>query len=141
MLCVFNAKSRKSALAAVSKEIEEIEYVDDKTDQDVKARKYWLDRGMTPKHIELGLIADKLLEHNKFLMPYAYTGCGLDLQHLDSRIMDIVVGYFTDRDEFVLPIHDSIVCRAAIKEDVARIMIEAYEQVMGNADNAIVEEK
>lgn len=141
MLCAFNAKNRREAISAVSSEINNIEYATEDNNVDIPARQYWYENKLAPKHIEIGYIADKLFEHNRFLMSYAYTGCGLELQNLDSRIMDIIVSYFVDKGEFVLPIHDSIVCRKSLQEEAIKIMLEAYTQVMGDGDNCIVEVK
>lgn len=140
VLCMFNAGSKQAAIAAVNKELNS-EYVLDANGQDIPIRQYWYDQGLAPKHLELKYIADLLLQHNPFMKEHAFTGCGLELQNLDSRMMDIVVDYFTNKGEFCLPVHDSVVVVESLKDDAIKVMYEAYEQIMGNADNCIVEVK
>ena len=109
--------------------------------EDTKITDWWLSKNMTPKHLELKYISDMLLQHNPFMKEHAFTGCGLELQNLDSRMMDIVVEYFTFKEEFCLPVHDSVVVRESLKDEAIQVMYEAYQQVMGNSDNCIVEVK
>jgi hypothetical protein len=140
VLCMFNAKNQYAAIKAVNKELNN-EYVVDDNGEDVKITDYWLSKQMTPKHLELKYISDMLLQHNPFMKEHAFTGCGLELQNLDSRMMDIVVEYFTFKEEFCLPVHDSVVVRESLKDEAIQVMYEAYQQVMGNSDNCIVEVK
>lgn len=140
VLCIFNASSKQSAIAAVNKEISSMLVVDDNGNE-VSARDHWFSEGLTPKHLELKYIADLLLEHNPFMKAHAFTGCGMDLQNLDSRMMDIVVDYFTQKGVFCLPVHDSVVVVESLKDEAIQVMYEAYHQVMGNNDNCIVEVK
>ena len=140
VLCMFNAGSKQSAISAVNKEINETSYVDE-NGNDIPIREYWFKEGLAPKYLELKYIADLLLDHNPYMKGHAFTGCGMDLQNLDSRMMDIVVDYFTNNGEFCLPVHDSIVVRESLKDQAIDVMYEAYLQVMGNNDNCIVEVK
>lgn len=140
VLCIFNASSKQSAIAAVNKELNSTIVVDDNGNE-ILIRDYWFNKGLAPKHLELKYIADLLLEHNPFMKEHAFTGCGMELQNLDSRMMDIVVDYFTQKCEFCLPVHDSVVVRELLKDEAIQVMYEAYQQVMGNNDNCIVEVK
>lgn len=140
ILCMFNANSRSSAISAVNKELNDTVHVDENGNE-VPIRKYWIDNGLAPKHLELKYIGELLLEHNPYVKEAAYSGCGLDLQNLDSRIMDIVLAYFHEKGEFCLPVHDSVVVRKSLQNDAERVMREAFEQVMGNADNCVIEIK
>lgn len=140
VLCMFNADTKAKAIAAVNKELNG-DFIVDENGNDVSIRQYWYDNGLTPKHLELKYIADLLLQHNPFMKEHAFTGCGLELQNLDSRMMDIVVDYFTNKNEFCLPVHDSVVVRQSLKDEAIAVMYEAYGQIMGNADNCIVEVK
>ena len=140
VLCMFNADSKQSAISAVNRELNG-DFIVDENGNDVPIRQYWYDNNLTPKHLELKYIADLLLQHNPFMKEHAFTGCGLELQNLDSRMMDIVVDYFTNKNEFCLPVHDSVVVRQSLKDEAISVMYEAYSQIMGNADNCIVEVK
>lgn len=136
VLCMFNANSRMSAIMAVNNELnkETIE-VDGK---EIPLMKYWRDQGMIPNKSELGRISDELLKHNPYMIDKAYTGCGLELQNLDSRVMDIILEDFVLNKEFVLPVHDSIIIRESIKDYGLKLMEDAFEQVMGTADNCVI---
>lgn len=140
VLCIFNATSLYSAMKAVHNEINTKTEVDE-NGNDVPLARYWKEHGMVPEFIELKYLCGKLLEHNPYMREYAFTGCGLDLQNLDSRIMDIVIEHFTFKGEFVLPVHDSIVVRESLKDEAVEVMTKAFAQVMGSADNCIVEVK
>lgn len=140
VLCMFNASSKQSAIAAVNKELNNTFHIDE-NGQDIPIREYWVSNELSPKHLELKYIADLLLDHNPYMLNHAFTGCGMELQNLDSRMMDIVVDYFTNRGEFCLPVHDSVVVRQSLKDEAISVMYEAYKQVMGNNDNCIVEVK
>lgn len=140
VLCMFNADSKEKAIAAVNKELNG-DFIVDENGNDVSIRQYWYENNLTPKHLELKYIADLLLQHNPFMKEHAFSGCGLELQNLDSRMMDIVVDYFTNKNEFCLPVHDSVVVRQSLKDEAIAVMYEAYSQIMGNADNCIVEVK
>jgi hypothetical protein len=138
VLCIFNASSEASAIAAVRKELSTLCEDDEKK---VKTLDYWKEQGWVPEIIELKQISKLLKEHNNYAVQYMFTGYGMDLQNLDSRIMDCVVEHFTMVDEFVLPIHDSIVIRESLGDEAIRIMRVAYKQVMGSDNNCKLEVK
>jgi hypothetical protein len=140
VLCIFNAKDLYSAMRAVNNELMTTLEVDE-NGNDIPLATYWKERGMVPEFLELKYLCGKLLEHNPYMREYAFTGCGLDLQNLDSRIMDIVIEHFTFKGEFILPVHDSIVVRESLKDEAVDVMTKAFAQVMGSADNCIVEVK
>jgi hypothetical protein len=138
VLCIFNATSENSAIAAVRKELSGLYEDDDKT---IRTLDYWKKNKFVPEIIELKQISKLLKQHNSYAVPYMFTGYGMDLQNLDSRIMDCVVEYFTMEDEFVLPVHDSIVIRQSLKDEAIRVMKVAYKQVMGTDNNCKLEVK
>lgn len=138
VLCIFNASSEASAIAAVRRELSSLYEDEEKT---IKTLDYWKQNGWVPEIIELKQISKLLREHNSYAAQYMYTGYGMDLQNLDSRIMDCVVEYFTMKDEFVLPVHDSVVIRESLKDEAVRIMRVAYKQVMGSDMNCKLQVK
>lgn len=140
VLCIFNAKDMYSAMKAVNNELNNTNHVDE-NGNDVGLVTYWKENKLVPEFLELKYLCNKLLEHNPYMREYAFTGCGLDLQNLDSRIMDIVIEHFTFKGEFILPVHDSIVVRESLKDEAIEVMTKAFAQVMGSADNCIVEVK
>lgn len=138
VLCIFNAPSEASAIAAVRRELSGMYDDEVKT---IKTTDMWKRNGWVPEIIELKQISKLLKQHNNYAVPYMFTGYGMDLQNLDSRIMDCVVEHFTMKDEFVLPIHDSVVVRESLKDEAIRIMQVAYKQVMGTDYNCRLEVK
>lgn len=138
VLCIFNASSEASAIAAVRRELSSMYEDETKT---IKTTDMWKQNGWVPEIIELKQISKLLKEHNSYAVPYMFTGYGMDLQNLDSRIMDCVVEHFTMKDEFVLPIHDSVVIKESLREEAIRIMQVAYKQVMGSNMNCKLEVK
>lgn len=138
VLCIFNAKDMFSAMRAVNNELSKQTYVD-ADGNEVGLVSYWKKNNMTPEFLELKYLCNKLLDHNPYMKEYAFTGCGLDLQNLDSRIMDIVIEHFTFKGEFVLPVHDSVVVKESVKDEAVEVMTKAFSQVMGNSDNCVVE--
>ena len=138
VLCIFNATSENSAIGAVRKELSSLYEDEERT---IKTLDYWKENNYVPEIIELKQISKLLKQHNDYAVPYMFTGYGMDLQNLDSRIMDCVVEHFTMNDEFVLPVHDSIVIRESLKDESIRVMRVAYKQVMGTDNNCKLEVK
>ena len=67
--------------------------------------------------------------HSDILIHF-YTGIGLRLQYLDSRIALRILDYFTNKRIVVLPVHDSFIIRRASQGDLKVIMNKAYQEVM-----------
>jgi hypothetical protein len=62
---------------------------------------------------------------------YLYTSVGLDLQYLDSRIMDAILMRLLAHGIIGLPVHDSVIVQRKHKDLLQQIMTEEYEKVMG----------
>lgn len=140
VLCIVNANDFTKAMQAVHYALNKDTVVDE-NGNDVPLLQYWKDNKLVPEFLELRYLCKKLLSHNPYLNEYAFSDVGLDLQNLDSRIMDIVIEHFTVKKEFVLPVHDSIVVRESLKDEAVDVMTKAFAQVMGSSDNCIVEVK
>jgi len=122
-LMMINAKDEKAARRSI--------YVDLRTDGSRNGRKYlkkdfdgtvWnfsenLIESFKQRHI---LIADKF-----------FSNVGIELQYLDSEIMKAVMQRLMNIGVVVLPVHDSIVCKAS-KANIAKIaMMQEYRNIMG----------
>lgn len=100
------------------------------------------EEGLIPAPVvDVGRVLFELESHNQFLTPWLYSGQGLRLQNMDSRMADYVVAYFTQRGEVVIPIHDSFIVRQSLREELRGVMVSAYEHVLGTSVNCKVEEK
>ena len=76
VLCIFNAASEASAIAAVRRELSSLYEDEEKT---IKTLDYWKHNGWVPEIIELKQISKLLREHNSYAAQYMYTGYGMDL--------------------------------------------------------------
>lgn len=136
MLVCINAKDLRSAVGAITSEIAS-DYRKMKKGEDCK----WSLLHSHPKPFPTKDAITLLINRNQYLVPYFHTGYGIKLQNIDSRIMDNIIDRFLQKDELVLLIHDEVICREGIKDDVLYAMKEAYKEVLGTYDNCKIEEK
>jgi hypothetical protein len=135
-LSMFNAKSFPQAVGAVSKWLKEYE---DEDGNHLPTK--WKEQGLVPQVIEVKRILQELAIHNQYAQDWMFSGRGVDLQNVDSRIMDIVIQQFLDEDEFMLPVHDSIVVEKRLQDFGVNSMRVAYKQVLGTDNNCKIEIK
>lgn len=101
----------------------------------------WKDRGLIPDPVESKRVISKIYEHNTYAVKWYGERKGLYLQNIDSRILDIVIDYWSQRGVMVLPIHDSNVIQDKYVDEAREVMYYAYEKVLGSKINCKVEEK
>ena len=101
----------------------------------------WAELHEHPKAFPIKYAMAELTNRNGYLVPYFHTGEGIRLQNLDSKILDNVVAEFLQKDELVLLLHDEVICRKSVKEEVYVAMREAYKDVLGTYENCKVELK
>lgn len=97
-----------------------------------------IDRKEIPVNIDYQLILDGLLEYNPWIAPYVINPIGLQLQNIDSRMMDIVLDRFNREGEIVIPVHDSIVVRRELEEFGRLVMRDAYKAVLSTDYNCVI---
>lgn len=136
LLCAFNANSIESAIGATIGE-----FIIQTDDNDVPLINAWKQQGSVPVVVEFKRIAEKLCEHNSYAADYFFSGIGLELQNIDSRIMDAIIELFLENGEFVLPVHDSILIAERLKDFGLECMRTAYKHVLGTLDNCKIEQK
>ncbi len=136
-LCMFNAKDFNQALAAVTHELRSLK--DEETEQHLPTQ--WKAEGKVPPVIEVKLILQNLAEHNMYAADWMFSGRGVNLQNIDSQIMDLIIQQFMDVDEFVLPVHDSIIVQQRLQGFGENSMRVAYKQVLGSDNNCRLEVK
>lgn len=129
-LCLFNAKDFNKAIGAVSSFLRE--YVNE---DGAHIPTQWKEKGLTPQIIEVKRILQTLAKHNQYAQDWMMSGRGVELQNVDSRIMDLVIQQFLDIDEFVLPVHDSVVVEKVLQDFAVDAMGAAYKQVLGSSYN------
>lgn len=135
-MCIFNSKNLMQATAAVSKELRDLK---DEDGNHIPTQ--WKEAGLVPKVIQVKEILQELAIHNIYAQDWVFSGKGIFLQNTDSKIMDCVIQQFLDVDEFMIPIHDSIVVEERLKDFAINAMQVAYKQVMGSDLNCRLEVK
>jgi hypothetical protein len=124
-MCIFNSKNLNQATAAVSKELRDL-----RDDDGLLLTVQWKDKGLVPKVIQVKEILQLLAMHNIYAQDWVFSGKGIFLQNTDSKIMDCVIQQFLDVDEFMIPVHDSIIVEDRLKDFAVDAMQVAYKQVM-----------
>lgn len=124
-MCIFNSKNLMQATAAVSQELRDLR------DEDGKhIPTQWKEKGLVPQVIQVKQILQELAMHNIYAQDWVFSGKGIFLQNTDSKIMDCVIQQFLDVDEFMIPVHDSVVVEERLKDFAINAMKVAYKQVM-----------
>lgn len=60
-----------------------------------------------------------------------FSGVGLDLQNLDSMIMESILKRLIGENIPALPVHDSVIVPAPAEKFTKQVMVEEYHKVMG----------
>lgn len=102
----------------------------------------WHSRGDIPTaYVDVKKIMELLIIQNNYMADYFFSGEGIRLQNLDSKIIDYVINKFTQRGEVIVPIHDSLIAPDYLKEELHDTMLEGYAYVLGSSFNCKIEEK
>ena len=64
------------------------------------------------------------------IIQYLCSGAGLRLMNIDGAIAAKVVKHFTDKDEPILCVHDSFICREQFKEELVQVMNEKTSETL-----------
>ena len=92
-------------------------------------RKEYRDEGVTKAETKIAIEAAK--EKHKAISDSFFTGVGLQLMNYDSHIANNVM--LRAIDEFqtiILPVHDSFICITEFEDNLRRLMMEEYVEVM-----------
>lgn len=135
-MCIFNSKNLTQATAAVSQELRDL-----RDDDGKHVPTQWKEQGLVPPVIQVKLILQELAMHNIYAQDWVFSGKGIFLQNTDSKIMDLVIQQFLDVDEFMIPVHDSVVVEERLKDFAINAMQVAYKQVMKSDMNCRLEVK
>lgn len=135
-MCIFNSKNLTQATAAVSQELRDLR---EEGGEHIPTQ--WKEQGLVPPVIQVKLILQELAMHNIYAQDWVFSGKGIFLQNTDSKIMDLVIQQFLDVDEFMIPVHDSVVVEERLKDFAINAMQVAYKQVMKTDLNCRLEVK
>lgn len=91
--------------------------------------------------VDVRLVLDSIIDLNPYLSAWLFTGSGLRLQNIDSKIMDHNINWFTQRGELCIPIHDSIILKESLTKTGKEVMVDSYQHVLGSKVNCKLEEK
>lgn len=76
-------------------------------------------------------LIDAFMKKHKALEEFFCTSFGLELQRMDSDIVDKILTMSVEQNIPVLPIHDSFVVRQSDKQKLLDMMVSEYCEVMG----------
>ena len=87
-----------------------------------------LGKRFTDNQLEQLLKAFK--EKHALIQQYLCSDKGVEFMNIDGRIATKVINHFTDKQEPVLCVHDSFICREQCKEELTEVMNKAVKEVL-----------
>lgn len=139
LLIMINAEHEEGARGAIGKLIaDETKAAKKAAEED---RQYIKKYGSIKSPVKITQLMDELSMRNQAIEYYFNSGHGIILQNLDSQIAEYVLDHFAVQGEAAVSVHDSFIVKESLKEELVSVMKEAYEHVVGNSFNCIVEEK
>lgn len=119
MLACLNANSKKAAQGAIIQELTQ------------NKEKYSTIKACKDSAV---YIMEELVKMHKLISTnHFFQGEWGRLQHIDSRMAQQVVKYFTAIGEVCLPYHDSFVVVSRLEDTLVQVMKEAWEIVLGDS--------
>ena len=76
-------------------------------------------------------MSEAIIESNKPIQKYFYSGYGTRLQRFDSDIAELVLLHFADMSYPVLPVHDSFLAHNGFENELNEVMALAYRKKIG----------
>lgn len=86
-------------------------------------------------------VLKKVCAHNSLISDRFFQDCGVNLQFIDSEIMEKVICDTLAIDEVLLPWHDGLMVKRSIKDQVKQFMVNAWYKQLGSINFCKVEEK
>lgn len=90
------------------------------------------------KNFPVSSLIKRLDEEHYRISPYMCSNSAGMLQYLDSEIMSLLLNKCTINNIPILPLHDGTRCKLPHQAVVKRMMESAYEAVLGDATNCVV---
>ena len=125
LLTMINASSKKSAIAAISKNIHK-----DYRREDKSTRMFV---GIVNAPVKE--LVEATMKHNKEIEDYFLSGVGRRFQKLDSDMIYYCIKKFLEIGDVCFPIHDSLIVKEIYNKLAEDTMEDAYEHVMGSKLN------
>ena len=79
---------------------------------------------------DLGSLLEAFNRKHPQIKNYLCSGAGLRLMKIDGAIAAKVVNHFTNKNEPILCIHDSFICREQFKEELVQVMNEKTSETL-----------
>ena len=93
------------------------------------SKKYQLDKeDLIYLGISRKVLFDAVCERHSLLRKYFYSGIGLQLQFMDSKMAEHVMLHFVKINQVCLPIHDSFIVRRGLENELQIAMKFAFEK-------------
>lgn len=124
MLTLINSKSPRQAAMALSMESCRKLPLDD-----------WKASGLIPDPFSSKRIVQAVMEHNSYALSWFAEGRGLELQNIDSKIMDYIIDKCNQCRIVVIPLHDGVRVGEEYVKTVAGFMESGYVNVLGSKVN------
>lgn len=129
LLVMFNAKSKESAIGGISYAIK----------TDYKRKDKSTRRFVGLKSFPVTELVEAIIKNNSEVSQYFNSGVGTRFQNLDSKMIMYCIEKFIEKDEVLLPVHDSIIIKKSLREFGIQCMKDAYKKVMGSDLNCVID--
>ena len=115
LLIAINAKTKKGAVSAIRQEIN----FDDSS------------YGWTKeKDINISELIDAFANRHSPIQHHLFSGSGIKLQNIDSKIAETIINHFTNKEIVTLCIHDSFLIDPLYENELNQLMTEAFSSIM-----------
>lgn len=124
LLCLLNASNERDAMLALNKHIGQSDVI-----------KKYKAKGLLPQRIPSLEVIRAVYERNEAISEYLFQDSWGWLQRVESLMMEYVIDMMMQNDQFIIPVHDSVLCKEDQLDFVKKVMYDAYENVLGDASN------
>lgn len=115
LLIAINAKDKATAVNAIKNEI------------NFNNHEYgWSKR----VGIDIEELIDAFASRHQRIAKYLFSGQGIKLQHIDSRIAEKVIEHFTAKDIPVLCVHDSFLIDPLHENELITLMVKSFKEIV-----------
>lgn len=116
-MIAINAETRRSAILAVRNAL-------------IEEKKVGKFNSEIPTDNQLNVLYDGFLNHHKPIAKYVGADAGIQLQRIDSDIMNEILVQLTKLKIVGLPIHDSVIVQIKHQEKLKELMIKYYKKLL-----------
>lgn len=124
LLCLLNASNERDAMLALNKHIGQSDVI-----------KRHKEKGLLPQRIPSTEVIRAVYSRNEAISEFFFQESWGRLQRAESLMMEYVIDTMMQNDQFIIPIHDSVLCKEDQLDFVKGVMYDAYEHVLGDASN------